>query len=78
VACDVFTNPDNPTFSPSVAYRRQANFISADTYDLFVQCLQDMRHRFAMCIYGYVVMPEHVHLLVNEPERLRWPMPGTF
>ncbi len=21
-----------------------------------------------MCIYGYVVMPEHVHLLVNEPE----------
>jgi REP element-mobilizing transposase RayT len=27
-----------------------------------------MRSRFAMCIYGYVVMPEHVHLLVNEPE----------
>jgi REP element-mobilizing transposase RayT len=22
-----------------------------------------------MCIYGYVVMPEHVHLLVSEPER---------
>jgi putative transposase len=21
-----------------------------------------------MCIYGYVVMPEHVHLLVNEPQ----------
>ena len=20
-----------------------------------------------MCVYGYVVMPEHVHLLVNEP-----------
>jgi putative transposase len=30
-----------------------------------------MRRRFAMCIYGYVVMPEHVHLLVNEPERAR-------
>ncbi len=54
------------TFS---CYRRQANFISADTYDLFVHCLEDMRRRFAMCIYGYVVMPEHVHLLVNEPER---------
>jgi REP element-mobilizing transposase RayT len=27
-----------------------------------------MRRRFSMCIYGYVVMPEHVHLLVNEPE----------
>ena len=22
-----------------------------------------------MLVYGYVVMPEHVHLLVNEPER---------
>jgi putative transposase len=28
-----------------------------------------MRQRFAMCIYGYVVMPEHVHLLVSEPGR---------
>jgi putative transposase len=22
-----------------------------------------------MCVYGYVVMPEHVHLLISEPER---------
>jgi putative transposase len=27
-----------------------------------------MRRGFAMCVYGYVVMPEHVHLLVNEPQ----------
>jgi REP-associated tyrosine transposase len=54
------------TFS---CYQRHANFTCADTYDLFVQCLEDMRRRFAMCIYGYVVMPEHVHLLVNEPDR---------
>jgi putative transposase len=53
------------TFS---CYRRQANLSSPDTYDLFVLCLEDMRRRFAMCIYGYVVMPEHVHLLVNEPQ----------
>ena len=24
-----------------------------------------------MCVYGYVVMPEHVHLLVGEPEPAR-------
>ena len=53
------------TFS---CYRRQANLSSPDACDLFVQCLEDMRRRFAMRIYGYVVMPEHVHLLVNEPE----------
>jgi REP-associated tyrosine transposase len=53
------------TFS---CYRRQANLSSPGAYDLFVQCLEDMRRRFAMCIYGYVVMPEYVHLLVNEPQ----------
>jgi putative transposase len=53
------------TFS---CYRRQPNFSCPDTYDLFVQCLEDMRRRFSMCIYGYVVIPEHVHLLVKEPE----------
>jgi putative transposase len=53
------------TFS---CYRRQANFTRPEIYDLFVQCLEDMRRRFSMCVYGYVVMPEHVHLLVSEPE----------
>jgi REP element-mobilizing transposase RayT len=28
-----------------------------------------MRRRFNMRLYGYVVMPEHVHLLLSEPER---------
>jgi putative transposase len=54
------------TFS---CYRRQANFNSPDIYDLFVRCLEDMRRRFSLCVYGYVVMPEHVHLLLSEPER---------
>ena len=54
------------TFS---CYRRQANFSSPDTYDLFVLCLEAMRRRFAMYVYGYVVMPEHIHLLVSEPEQ---------
>ena len=44
-------------------YRRQSKLSSPDAYDLFVQCLEDMRCRFARCIYGYVVMPEHVHRL---------------
>ena len=55
------------TFS---CFRRQANFSSAETYDLLLQCLENMRRRFALCIYGYVVMPEHVHLLVNEPKQV--------
>jgi len=52
------------TFS---CYRRQSKFVDATIYDLFPVCLEDMRRRFAMRIYGYVVMPEHVHLLLSEP-----------
>ena len=26
-----------------------------------------MRVKFGACVYGYVVMPEHVHLLMSEP-----------
>jgi putative transposase len=54
------------TFS---CYRRQPKFVDATVYDLFSLCLEDMRHRFAMRAYGYVVMPEHVHLLLSEPEQ---------
>ena len=54
------------TFS---CYRRQPNFVSAAVYDLFPRCLEDMRRRFDMRVYGYVVMPEHVHLLLSEPEQ---------
>ena len=46
-----------------------ADFASPEVYDLFVPCLEEMRRRFSMCVYGYVVMLEHVPLLVSEPER---------
>jgi putative transposase len=53
------------TFS---CYRRKPKFADTRFYDLFPLCLEGMRLRFQMRIYGYVVMPEHVHLLVSEPE----------
>ena len=66
------------TFS---CYQRDRKFASPDIYNLFVECLERMRLRFEMRIYGYVVMPEHVHLLVSEPapETLAdggWPRTG--
>ena len=54
------------TFS---CYRRQARFSSPARYDQFVLCLERMRRKFSMRVYGYVVMPEHIHLLVSEPDR---------
>jgi len=47
--------------------RRQPLFSTSDLFDEFVRTIEDMRRRFQMRMYGYVVMPEHVHLLVSEP-----------
>jgi len=38
---------------------------------LFVLGLEGMRGRFEMYVYGYVIMPEHVHLLLSEPHRAK-------
>jgi putative transposase len=37
--------------------------------NLFEDALERVRMRYLFVVAGYVVMPEHVHLLVNEPER---------
>jgi REP element-mobilizing transposase RayT len=35
------------------------------------QALEQARRQYRMYVIGYVVMPEHVHMLVTEPERGR-------
>ena len=37
--------------------------------DLFVECLERVRREYLFRVYGYVVMPEHVHLLMSEPAK---------
>jgi putative transposase len=37
------------------------------TRDIFERSLETMRVRYQFLVLGYVVMPEHVHLLVSEP-----------
>ena len=56
------------TFS---CYRRQPYFATAQLFDQFIHTLEDARVRFELCVYGYVLMPEHVHLLLNEPPRFK-------
>jgi putative transposase len=43
--------------------------LNADRLDLFVAALEKVRQEYALRVYGYVGMPEHVHLLVSEPAR---------
>jgi putative transposase len=37
--------------------------------DIFEHELERVRRWYACFIVGYVVMPEHVHLVISEPER---------
>jgi putative transposase len=52
------------TFS---CHHRQPLLAQMHMEDAFLVALEQVRRRFGMRIFGYVVMPEHVHLLVSEP-----------
>ena len=54
------------TFS---SYRRRPYLSAAGAMELFENALERVRLRYFFAVAGYVVMPEHVHLLVNEPAR---------
>ena len=49
-------------------YRRQPLLRSARSRDCLLDILEQVRRRYRFVVVGYVVMPEHVHLLVSEPE----------
>ena len=54
------------TFS---CYRRQPLLAGRQAMHLFECALERSRVRYGFYVTGYVVMPEHVHLLMSEPER---------
>ena len=39
---------------------------------LFVRILEEMRKRHLFLVVGYVVLPEHVHLMISEPPNLSY------
>jgi putative transposase len=53
------------TFS---CHRRQPLLSQLHMEDAFLHALEEVRVRFAFYVFGYVVMPEHVHLLISEPQ----------
>src|SRR5580704_5613613 len=54
------------TFS---CYHRLAYLNNRLSRDLVEDALDRMRLRYKLEVAGYVVMPEHVHLLLSEPDR---------
>jgi putative transposase len=56
-----------PSFVTFSCFQRHANLRPSAAKDLFVDGLERIRARYGLEVVGYVVMPEHVHLLVSEP-----------
>ena len=54
------------TFS---CYRRLPLLGSVRARNLFLRKLREVRGRYGFAVVGYVVMPEHVHLLIGEPRK---------
>jgi len=56
-------------FITFTCYHRYPHLADPGVRDLFVQALERTRALYRMKVYGFVVMPEHVHLLISEPAR---------
>jgi putative transposase len=54
------------TFS---CWRRLPYLRTPQARDLFESALERIRQKYQFAVIGYVVMPEHVRLLLNEPKR---------
>lgn len=54
------------TFS---CYRRLPLLNTMRARNLFVHALDKIRERYRFLLVGYVVMPNHVHLLISEPAK---------
>jgi putative transposase len=56
-------------FITSSCYHRQPFLASAPRHDLFLHILEEVREKYQFVVWGYVVMPEHFHLLISEPRK---------
>jgi putative transposase len=54
------------TFS---CYRRRPRFHDRRACAILLAALERVRLDYVLFVYAYVIMPEHVHLLINEPQR---------
>ena len=54
-------------FITSSCYHRQPILSQARRRDWLLKIFEQVRSRYQFIVAGYVVMPEHIHLLISEP-----------
>ena len=58
-------NPNICHYTTSVCYNRIPIFRSAKACSLFIEALAETREKCPFKLIGYVIMPDHTHLIVN-------------
>jgi|SRR5580698_3880241 putative transposase len=53
-------------FITTSCYQRRARLGAPQNRDLFLEVMEQVRRRYRFVLIGYVVMPQHVHLLFSE------------
>jgi len=59
-------------------YHRRRLFTTDASCRIFESALERVRRSYRLYVYGYVVMPEHAHLLLSEPQREGGPLKPGF
>lgn len=57
-------------FITTSCFRRKPLLGTARARDVFLRALEQVRRRYSFDVIGFVVMAEHVHLLLGEPEKM--------
>jgi putative transposase len=64
-----FYGSDDLHFVTFSCYQRRSLLDSEVRRDVLLKILERVRRRYRLVVLAYVVMPEHVHLLLSEPQR---------
>ena len=64
-----FQNTGQSHFVTFCCYHRRPLLLINHNRQIFEAALERVRRNFGLRVYAYVVMPEHVHLLMSEPLR---------
>jgi len=64
-----FQHSGQSHFVTFCCYHRRRLLSNDEARRTFEAALERVRGSFRLQVYGYVVMPEHVHLLLSEPQR---------
>jgi len=64
----------NLHFITTSCYQREPLLGSARSRDVFLEIFEQVRKGYGFEVIGFVVMPEHVHILISEPKRRTVPI----